>query len=70
MMKTYYRKAKGAILVYDVSLPDTFEGLDLWRKHLASWADPGCVMVVAANKVDLPEHKVSKETVGRCYLVA
>ncbi|CAN0285704.1 unnamed protein product, partial [Phaeothamnion confervicola] len=34
MMKTYYRKAKGALLIYDVTEPSSFTGLEVWRKHL------------------------------------
>ncbi|CAN0108637.1 unnamed protein product, partial [Hapterophycus canaliculatus] len=68
MMKTYYRKAKGSLLVYDVTSRPSFVGLEAWRKHLDANADPLCVSVVTGNKSDMPpeEHEVSPEE-GMAY---
>ncbi|KAG5177941.1 ras family-domain-containing protein [Tribonema minus] len=53
MMKTYYRRAKGAVLVYDVTDATSFEALELWRAALGTNAAPDCVAVVAGNKCDM-----------------
>jgi small GTP-binding protein len=47
----YYRDAVGAILVFDVTRPQTFEGLDSWLSVFKSVAPDG-VVVVLANKSD------------------
>ena len=51
MMRTYYRKAQGAILVYDVTNQKSLDAVDLWYSNLKPNADPNCVCVVAGNKV-------------------
>lgn len=66
MMKTYYRKAKGSLLVYDVTNRGSFQGLEAWRKHLDANADPRCVSVVAGNKSDMEEQDVTPEE-GMAY---
>ncbi|CAM9554911.1 unnamed protein product [Discosporangium mesarthrocarpum] len=53
MMKTYYRKAKGSLLVYDITNQASFAGLETWRKHLEANADPQCVSIVTGNKADM-----------------
>ncbi|CAM9794880.1 unnamed protein product, partial [Choristocarpus tenellus] len=45
MMKTYYRKAKGSLLVYDVTSEASFTGLETWRKHPGANAYPKCVSI-------------------------
>ncbi|CAM9090788.1 unnamed protein product [Chrysoparadoxa australica] len=62
MMKTYYRKAKGALLVYDVTAPASFQGLETWKKNLEANADPSCVSIIVGNKTDM-ESSVDQEAV-------
>ncbi|CAN0132960.1 unnamed protein product [Pylaiella littoralis] len=66
MMKTYYRKAKGSLLVYDVTSRPSFSGLEAWRKHLEANADPLCVSVVTGNKSDIASQEVTEQE-GRAY---
>mmetsp|Transcript_15401 Transcript_15401/g.22881 ORF Transcript_15401/g.22881 Transcript_15401/m.22881 type:complete len:210 (-) Transcript_15401:178-807(-) len=61
MMKTYYRRAKGAILVYDVTSQPSFDSLEIWRKNLEANADPNCIAIVAGNKCDIEGAVDSKE---------
>ncbi|KAG5181321.1 GTPase Ypt3 [Tribonema minus] len=65
MMKTYYRKAKGALLVYDVTSQSSFDSLEIWRKNLEANADPQCVSMVAGNKCDM--EGVVDEAAARAY---
>ena len=56
----YYRGAKGVLLVYDRSNPDSFERVDYWLKEVKR----GCgdvPLVLIANKSDLPEKVKSSE---------
>jgi small GTP-binding protein len=48
----YYRDALGAVLVFDVTRPKTFEELDTWLSTFKSVAPDG-VVVVLGNKNDL-----------------
>ncbi|GAA0139413.1 hypothetical protein Leryth_020939 [Lithospermum erythrorhizon] len=51
----YYRGALGALLVYDVTKPTTFENIGRWLKELRDHADSNIVIMLIGNKTDL-EH--------------
>jgi small GTP-binding protein len=55
MASLYYKDAVAAILVYDVSNPETLESLDYWINELNNNADnKNIIFSVAGNKCDLP----------------
>ncbi|WZY97330.1 hypothetical protein YC2023_069659 [Brassica napus] len=49
----YYRGALGALLVYDVTKPTTFENVSRWLKELRDHADYNIVIMLIGNKTDL-----------------
>ncbi|KAE9445284.1 hypothetical protein C3L33_22817, partial [Rhododendron williamsianum] len=49
----YYRGALGALLVYDVTKPTTFENVSRWLKELRDHADANIVIMLIGNKTDL-----------------
>ncbi|KAL6624573.1 hypothetical protein ACP70R_031894 [Stipagrostis hirtigluma subsp. patula] len=49
----YYRGALGAVLVYDVSKPTTFENINRWLKELRDHADSNIRIMLVGNKTDL-----------------
>jgi len=49
----YYRGALGALLVYDVTKPMTFENVSRWLKELRDHADANIVIMLIGNKTDL-----------------
>jgi len=49
----YYRGALGAVLVYDVSKPTTFENISRWLKELRDHADSNIRIMLVGNKTDL-----------------
>ncbi|THU53838.1 hypothetical protein C4D60_Mb10t18630 [Musa balbisiana] len=49
----YYRGALGAILVYDVTKPTTFENASRWLRELRDHADSNIVVMLIGNKTDL-----------------
>ena len=62
MAELYYKDAVAAILVYDVSNPETLESLDYWIKELKEKVDNvNFIISLAGNKCDLPneEKKIS-----------
>ncbi|PKA51241.1 Ras-related protein RABA2a [Apostasia shenzhenica] len=49
----YYRGALGALLVYDVTKPTTFENVGRWLKELRNHADSNIVIMLIGNKIVL-----------------
>lgn len=49
----YYRGAVGALLVYDITKPSTYESAERWLKELYDHADPHIVVMLVGNKTDL-----------------
>ncbi|KAK2662106.1 hypothetical protein Ddye_000680 [Dipteronia dyeriana] len=49
----YYRGALGALLVYDVTKPTTFDNVSRWLKELRDHADANIVIMMIGNKTDL-----------------
>ena len=49
----YYRNAKGALLVYDLSDDETFERVKMWMKELKKSVGPSIRTAILANKCDL-----------------
>ncbi|KAG5580916.1 hypothetical protein R3W88_026883 [Solanum pinnatisectum] len=49
----YYRGALGALLVYDVTKPISFENVSRWLKELRDHADSNIVIMLIGNKTDL-----------------
>jgi len=53
----YYRGAAAAIVVYDISNPDSFAGAKSWVKELQRRGDPNVVIALAGNKADLESRR-------------
>ena len=56
----YYKGAAAALIVYDVSSPNSLEGAREWIKELQDHASPTVVIALVGNKLDL-DRAVSKE---------
>ena len=53
MITTYYKGAKGALLVYDITRENTFKNIDIWLKELISINSDKISLVLIGNKSDL-----------------
>lgn len=53
----YYRGAAAAIVVYDITNPDSFTGAKGWVKELQRRGDPNVVIALAGNKADLESRR-------------
>mmetsp|Transcript_21290 Transcript_21290/g.59918 ORF Transcript_21290/g.59918 Transcript_21290/m.59918 type:complete len:216 (+) Transcript_21290:59-706(+) len=51
----HYRKAVGALLVYDLTRLETFQHCAKWLEELRQGAGPDIVIVLVGNKVDIAE---------------
>ena len=61
MITTYYKGAKGAFLVYDITRKNTFNNIDNWLKELISINSNKINIILIGNKNDLTLlRKVSK----------
>ena len=62
MITTYYKGAKGALLVYDITRKNTFDNIDHWLKELISINSNKICLSLIGNKSDLSLlRQVSKE---------
>ena len=58
----YYKGAKGALIVYDISKRQTFDNIDKWITDLKTNGDQNITIILIGNKSDLvDEREVSKE---------
>ena len=48
----HYKRAVGALLVYDITSRDSFEQLDVWIENLMSRAEKDIQIILLGNKVD------------------
>ena len=58
----YYRDAKGAILVYDITTNETFDRVQKWAEELKAF-NKDTVIAIAGNKVDLNKFDINKESI-------
>ena len=56
--KIYYKDARVAIIMYDISSKESFEGLKIWMDELNEKGPKDMVVAIVGNKTDLLEHEV------------
>ena len=66
LTKFFYKDAAVAILVYDITLKESFDNLkEYWYKQIQENGDKNMVLGVAGNKSDLYEEEAVKENEAR-----
>ena len=55
--KTYYKGAKGAFIVYDITKKDSFKNVDKWIQDLKEFGDEDASILIVGNKSDLEENR-------------
>jgi small GTP-binding protein len=63
----YYRGAAAAVIVYDITSQDSFEGAKRWISELKSMHTPDVVIALAGNKVDMESSRVVETDVAAQY---
>lgn len=59
---SYYKGAKGAIVIYDISRKSSFDNVDNWIDDFKSKADDDAIVLLVGNKNDLiDQRQVDKE---------
>ena len=65
--QSFYRGARGGLLVYDVTRRRTFINIDPWKEEAYKALDAKIPLVVVANKVDLKDSRVVTTEEGKAY---
>ncbi len=64
----YYRGAKAAIVVYDITQKDTLNGAKSWIKELRT-KEKSCVIILVGNKFDLSDKRTVDINLVKEYAV-
>ncbi|GIY83864.1 ras-related protein Rab-22A [Caerostris darwini] len=51
----YYKEAKAALCVFDLTSEETFQSLHLWIESIRNSASDECIFIILGNKVDLED---------------
>jgi small GTP-binding protein len=57
----YYRGAKAALVVYDITNKNSFKNAKLWINELRINSKPNCLIILVGNKSDLQNREVKSE---------
>ena len=63
----YYRGAAAAVVVYDITSQDSFQGAQRWVAELKSMHTPDVVIALAGNKVDQDGRRAVETEVASKY---
>lgn len=55
---SYYKGAKGALVVYDITKRDTFQNVSKWINELRMNGDKDVIIVLVGNKCDSEDERV------------
>nr|CAB3265356.1 ras-related protein Rab-12-like [Phallusia mammillata] len=55
----YYRNARGIVMVYDVTRPETYRNLDKWLDLVKEYGRDDVEIAIVGNKADLPDLQVN-----------
>lgn len=57
LASTFYRRANGIVLVFDLTDRLTLDHVESWMKQIRAKADPKVAIILVGNKMDLIENK-------------
>ncbi|CAD5125441.1 DgyrCDS13659 [Dimorphilus gyrociliatus] len=63
----YYRRARAAVVVYDITSQDSFHRAKQWVEELQLKASSNIVIALAGNKSDLSKHRAVEIEEGKVY---
>lgn len=63
----YYRNAVGALLVYDITKPQSFHNIEKWFSELREHAEYNIVVLLVGNKTDMKQNWAVSTEEGMKY---
>lgn len=57
MRKIYYAGSQGALIIFDVTRPSTFEAIEKWVHEYLTYTDPNNICMLVGNKIDLVQER-------------
>jgi small GTP-binding protein len=63
----YYRGAVGALLMYDITKPETYDNITRWLTELKDHADPQIIVMLVGNKCDLKHLRAVPTDEGKTF---
>lgn len=66
----YYRDASVALVVYDITTPESYRGAQSWVKELERRGEAGVIIALAGNKADLESGRKVQRSEGEAYAKA
>lgn len=70
MTRSYYRGACGALLVFDLTRRESFNGLKKWLDEARRNAIPNLVIILIGNKCDLDQKRAVAKEEGEAFAKA
>jgi len=67
IVRSYYRGAAGALLVYDITRRESFEHISQWLTEARNHADPDLVITLVGNKCDKAQDRQVTFEEGRSF---
>ncbi|CAF1001457.1 unnamed protein product [Rotaria sordida] len=67
IIRSYYRGAAGALLVYDITKRTTFDHLTMWINDLRNYSTSNMVIVLIGNKCDLSDRREVQKEEGEAF---
>jgi GTPase SAR1 family protein len=64
---SYYRNAVGALLVYDIAKPVTYDSVTRWLEELRDHANSNIVIMLVGNKGDLERRRAVSTEEARSF---
>ncbi|CAG9325866.1 unnamed protein product [Blepharisma stoltei] len=75
LASTFYRRANGIVLVFDLTDKTSLEHVESWMKQIRAKADPKVAIILVGNKMDLidqndfPEGKALADSYGIPFIM-
>lgn len=63
LLKIYYKKAMGIILVFSLDDKKSFENLHMWMQYVQNISHPSAIVTLIGNKSDLSEQFVNAKEI-------
>ena len=63
LLKIYYKKAMGIMLLFSFEDPKSLENIDIWMQHIQSNANPNAIVVLVGNKADSTKKAVKPQDI-------